>query len=160
MSAEANKRLVQRYWLEVVNEKKLDVIDKIFAPSYVLQDYSLCGTEGPHGRDDLKKGLKNFRECYPDLRALIEEQIVEGNRVVTRYTTLGTNKNTNEHVQIRGINISHVDGGMITQAWNNWDAIHLVDHEEDHEHDDEERRHWCWWCPWMRDTCHHEEHDD
>jgi hypothetical protein len=33
MSAEENKRLVQRYWLEVVNEKKLDVIDKIFAPN-------------------------------------------------------------------------------------------------------------------------------
>jgi hypothetical protein len=40
MSAEENKRLVKRYWLEVVNEKKLDVIDKIFAPNYVLQAMS------------------------------------------------------------------------------------------------------------------------
>jgi hypothetical protein len=37
MSAEEIKRLVQRYWLEVVNKKMLDVIDKIFAPNYVLQ---------------------------------------------------------------------------------------------------------------------------
>ncbi len=40
MSAEENKRLVQRHWLEVVNEKKLDAIDKIFAPNSVLQAMS------------------------------------------------------------------------------------------------------------------------
>jgi predicted SnoaL-like aldol condensation-catalyzing enzyme len=145
MSAEENKRIVQRYWLEVINQEKLDVIDEIFAPSYILHDYSLCGTEGPRGRDDVRKVLKNFREWYPDLRALIEEQIVEGNRVVTRYTTFGTHKDTHKHVVVGGINISCVDDGMVTQAWNNWDAIHLVDHEENREHDEEER-HWCWWC--------------
>lgn len=140
LSAEENKAIVGRYWLEVVTQNNLEVIDEIFAPNYALCDYSLCGKKGPHSRDDVKRVLVNFRERYPDLRAGIEEQVVEGDTVVTRYTTFGTHIDTDEEIEVGGTNISRLRHGMVWQAWNYWDAVVLVDHE------DPERTHWCWWC--------------
>lgn len=136
-----SKAIVGRYWLEVVSQNKIEVIDEIFSPSYVLRDYSLCGKKRPHNRGEVKRVLVNFREQYPDLSASIEEQIVEGNTVVTRYTTYGTHKDTEKEIEVGGTNISRVGGNMVWEAWNYWDAVALLD-----DHETPKITHWCWWC--------------
>lgn len=139
ISSEEKKTIVGRYWEEVVNRGALDLVDKIFAPHYVLHCYSPCEDKELHSRDDVKRVVGMLRDQSPGLHADIEEQVVEGDLVVTRYTTYVIPEHHDHQVPVQGINISRVRQGVVEEGWTSWDVTKPVDHESD-------RRHWCWWC--------------
>jgi SnoaL-like polyketide cyclase len=63
----------------------------------------------------------------------IEDQVAEGDTVVTRWTTHGTNTGslfgkpaTNKPATITGITIDHIVGGKIVETWTNFDALGML----------------------------------
>ena len=65
-----------------------------------------------------------FRSAFPDLHFTIQDQIAEGEKVVTRYTFRGTQQGelmgippTGKQVSIEGISIYRVADGKMQQAW-------------------------------------------
>jgi predicted ester cyclase len=88
MSAEQNKTIFRRYVEEIWNNGKLKAAGEIMAEQFAFH--------GP-GRD--LAGLEAFRQyvaagrnAFPDLHFTIEDQIAEGDQVVTRWTLHGTHK--------------------------------------------------------------------
>jgi predicted ester cyclase len=75
-----NKALVRRFIEEVYNRGNMDVADELLAPNFVSRD-ALTGEEA--SREDLKREIAEQAAASSDLHFSIEEQIAEGDKVVT-----------------------------------------------------------------------------
>lgn len=54
----------------------------------------------------------------------MEDQIVEGDRVVSRWTAEGTNRG--KHIRLPGITISQIADGKIVEDWTSSDNLALL----------------------------------
>lgn len=88
MTAEENKAVVQRLFEEIVSRGELAVADEIFAPDFFWPQFKLRGPEGA------KQWVRAFRSAFPDVHDTVEEQIAEGDSVMTRVTVRGTHLGT------------------------------------------------------------------
>ena len=74
-----------------------------------------------------------YRSAFPDVRLIIEEQVAEGDKVVTRWIAYGTHQGemmgiapTGNQVRVEGITISHIQRGKIVQEWELFDTLGLM----------------------------------
>jgi predicted ester cyclase len=85
MSAEQNKAIV-RHFLNETAKGNLDVIDELVAPDFV--DLSLLpGQESD--REGFKRSVAEMNAPFSDISYTIDEQIAEGDKVMTWYTASG-----------------------------------------------------------------------
>ena len=126
MSAEENKALVRRFLEELV-KGNLDVVDELLSPDFV--DRSLMPGQGPT-REDFKRSVAEYLEAFPITSFTIEEQIAEGDKVVTKYAESGIQGRevmgippTGEEESYEGIYIHRISGGKITEEWDIADAF-------------------------------------
>jgi predicted ester cyclase len=85
-SEEENKAIVRRFVNETT-KGNLDVIDELVAPDFV--DLSLMPGQEP-GREGFKRSVAEMNAPYSDISYTIDDQIAEGDKVVTWYTASGT----------------------------------------------------------------------
>lgn len=125
MSTEENRNLGHR-WAELWNaDRSLDVIDEIVDESFV----SHGAPPGlPPGREGVHIWASIFRKAFPDLRSTAEDVIVEGDKVVERFSASGTFNGefmgippTGKSYSISGIDIHRLSGGKMAEHW------HVVD---------------------------------
>ena len=79
MSQEQNKAIVRRFFEEVWNQQKENVIDEIFASTIVFNGQSIT-------RDTLKQALAGRRTAFADIHVTVDDQVAEGEKVSTRRT--------------------------------------------------------------------------
>jgi predicted ester cyclase len=122
MSAEENKVVVRRLIEEVYNRGNLDIADELLAPDYVDHTWP----PGKYaGREGLKRSVAKQRAASSDLHNNIEEQIAEGDKVVTWVISSGTHDRerflglapTGERMTMKHIFISRVVEGKIVEVW-------------------------------------------
>ena len=130
MSA-ANKALSKRILDEAFNAGKLAVMDEILADGFVNYDAAL--PEPGVGIDAAKASVSGYRDAFPDLKITIEDQIAEGDSVVTRWTARGTHQGglmgipaTGKQATVTGITIDRIADGRITESRTNWDTLGLL----------------------------------
>ena len=85
-SAEENKAIVRRFLEEHMAKGNLDVIDELAVPDFV--DRSLLPGQGPT-REDFKRSVAQILDAFPITSFIIEEQVAEGDTVVTKYRQSG-----------------------------------------------------------------------
>jgi predicted ester cyclase len=119
MSPAENKLLIRRYIEEVVNTGNVDDLARFISPHY-SDTHDKSGQS--NGLEGAKRHLLGVRETYPDLHVTVEQQIAEGEWVVSRVTARGTHlgtwlgmKPTGKRVEITGVNIDRVVGGRIVE---------------------------------------------
>jgi steroid delta-isomerase-like uncharacterized protein len=112
-----SKEIIRRFIEEVLNKGHIEASGKFFHDDMVEQ-VPLPG-QGP-GIDGLKNVLRGFSSAFPDMRWAIEEQIAEGDKVVTRFEWTGTHRGiflgvpaTGRAVKVWGIVIDHLQNGKI-----------------------------------------------
>jgi predicted SnoaL-like aldol condensation-catalyzing enzyme len=88
MSVEENKALARRVLEEMFNKGNLEVADELLAPDYVDHDPAM--PEDVRGPEGFKEYVRAYRSAFSDIHIRIEEQIAEGDKVVTRWTGTGT----------------------------------------------------------------------
>src|SRR5215204_6955754 len=118
--SEENKTLVRRF-LEELDKGNLDVIDELVAPDFV--DRSLMPGQGPT-REDFKRSVAELLDALPIISFTIEEQVAEGDTVVTKYSQSAVMRGevmgrrpTGEEETAEGIYIHRISGGKITEEW-------------------------------------------
>lgn len=129
--SEDNKVVVRRFLERVFTGGDLGLVDDIFAPDYALHDPDVPGeVRGPEG---VRRYVAMYRGAYPDTRFAVEDQIAEGDRVVTRWTASGTHEGelmgiapTGRVVTISGIEVDLVSGGRIAETWVVYDALGMM----------------------------------
>ncbi len=119
--AEENKAIVRRFEEELARGN-LDVIDELAAPDFV--DRSLIPGQGPT-REDFKRSVAEFNTAFSTTGFTIEEQIAEGDTVVTkiRQSSFGRGEFagvplSEEERTHEGIYIHRISGGKITDEWS------------------------------------------
>lgn len=130
MSTEQNRALGYR-WAELWNaDKDLSVIDEIVDPNFV--SHSAPPGLAP-GIEGVRQWTTLFRKAFPDLWSTADDVIVEGDKVVERFTSGGTHKGeffgippTGVSGSITGINIFRVANGKIVEHWGNSDDLGLM----------------------------------
>lgn len=131
MQPEENKAVVRRFLEEIFTGGNLELVEELFAPHYVLHDPSVPGeVRGPEG---IKQYVGMYRGAYPDTRFTVEDQIAEGDEVVTRWTGRGTHQGelmgippTGQEVTVTGIEFDRVSGGKLEETWVNYDAMGMM----------------------------------
>ena len=119
---EENKALIRRWLDEVLTQGYTRRVDEIFASNYVLHGPSLA--QEVHGREGIGRYVATLRAASPDLRFTVEDQIAEGDMVVTRWSASGTHQErfldfppTGNQMAMTGIEFDRVVDGKIDEAW-------------------------------------------
>jgi len=86
--AEANKKVVARLFLEIVNQKAYEVAGEIFAPDFHWPQFDLHGPEG------VCTWARAFHAGWPDVADRIELQIAQGDWVMSLVSVYGTQSGT------------------------------------------------------------------
>jgi predicted ester cyclase len=86
MSAEENIALVRRF-LEARARANLDAMDEIMAPDFV--DHTLAPGQQPD-REGYKRQVAKSARAFSGVRFVIEEQVAQGEKVVSRISGRGT----------------------------------------------------------------------
>jgi steroid delta-isomerase-like uncharacterized protein len=128
---EQNKAISRRFFEEMVNTQQLGVADEIFAADHTYHDPS-SPMIGP-GPEGMKQLISMYIAAYPDLHHALEDQIAEGDRVVTRWIGTGTHQGdllgmapTGKSAKVMGIWIHRLADGKIVESWNVWDTLTML----------------------------------
>ena len=70
--------------------------------------------------------LRNVFTEYPDMKGTILEQIPHGDRIITRWRVVGTNKTTKKQLAMNGINIDRIAGGKVVESWGAFDNMPVL----------------------------------
>ena len=126
-----NKATFRRYLEEVFNRGNLEVANEIF-DRYV--SHQPDGSTLERGPEDVKRFVGEFRTAFPDLRISVDDQIAEGDKVVTRVTLRGTHQKmfrgtapTGKEVEINGITIFRFSSeGKVVESWDSYDQFRVM----------------------------------
>lgn len=83
MTPEENKPFVRRFVEETINRRNLDAVNELVAENFI-EEVPFPG-QGP-GRDGLRYAIGMFLSAFPDIQWIVDEQIAEGEKVVSRFT--------------------------------------------------------------------------
>ncbi|HET7118262.1 MAG TPA: ester cyclase [Hanamia sp.] len=130
MTTEENKKIMNYFIEEVINNKNLNAADTIVAEDFT-EDVPFPGQEP--GREGLKFVLNSMFTGFPDMKWTVHEQIAEGEKVVTRFTWTGTHNGvfmgippTNKRVEVWGVVIDVVKNGLFSESRIIMDNIGLL----------------------------------
>jgi len=125
MSTESNKALVRRFY-EEIDKGNIEIIDELVAEGYV--DHNPPPFPLAPGREGLKQAFKLFWDATPGYHR-IEEQIAEGDKVVTRLTSFGKHEGdlpgaprTGHAMEMTSITIHRIAGGKLVRERYDPDA--------------------------------------
>jgi steroid delta-isomerase-like uncharacterized protein len=130
MGIEENKGLARRLVEELLNQRKLDVVDEIFAEDFVDHQGGL----GPTGdRDSVRAFARALTDGFPDAHYELINLIAEGDRVLLHIKTDGTHSAefrgvpaTGRKVTNAGMSVIRVAGGKVVERWNVTDFAALM----------------------------------
>ena len=130
MSTTDNKKIINYFIEEVINNKNLNAADEIVSEDFI-EHIPFPGQEP--GREGLKFALNSMFAGFPDMKWTVNEQIAEDEKVVTRFTWTGTHQGnfmgippTNKSVEVWGIVIDVVRNGLFSESRIIMDNIGLL----------------------------------
>ena len=132
MLSETNKTLSRRLFEEVWNKGNLAVLNELIANDHVNSGPgTLPGL--PTGPEGAKQFVTMYRNAFPDVHLTIDEQIAEGDKVVTRWTAHGTHQGellgipaTGKSSTVTGISVDRIVNGKIVESWGIFDQFGMM----------------------------------
>ena len=130
--SEENKAVARREIEELFGRGNLDAAEEIYAPNYVGHEPTFGDV---HGVEGAKQFAATYRQAFPDIQTTMEDQVAEGDKVVTRFTSRGTHQGESEdfgpptgnRIEVTGITIERFsEEGKIVEDWTNFDALGLM----------------------------------
>lgn len=124
-------KAADRTILEVWSTGDVDRLDDLVAADIVHHDpYDPNAAAGLAG---MKRGIIDYRKAFPDVEFVVEDQVAEGDKVLTRWRSTATHlgslmgeEPTGNRVTCTGMVVERFEDGKIVEAWRNWDALALL----------------------------------
>jgi steroid delta-isomerase-like uncharacterized protein len=129
LTARDHKERIREFWEAAWNQGDLSAVDEMLAPDYAR--YSI----DPEVRDRqyVKESIRDVRAAFPDLHSTIDDLVVEGDKVVIRWSATGTQLGdflgfpaTGTAVITAGVLISRFVDDRIAEEWATWNALDLL----------------------------------
>jgi predicted ester cyclase len=125
--SQANKELVRRFYHEI-DAGHIEALDELVDENYIDHSPPPFPDIGL-GREGLKQSFKMFWEATPGYHT-IEDQIAEGDKVVTRLTAYGTHERdlpgiprTGKNLIMTAIVIHRIADGKLVEKWSEKDVL-------------------------------------
>jgi steroid delta-isomerase-like uncharacterized protein len=129
--AAAHKLLFGRLYHSVWNERRMEYIDQVIAPTHALGDPTVSG--GAVGPLAYRRQVERFVNGLPDLKFTVDDTVSEGDKLVVSWTITGTHRGeflgvppTNRKVTFSGITINQIANGKILESTVIWDGLGLL----------------------------------
>lgn len=129
MSSEENKALVRRFY-EEMDKGNIEAMDELVAEDYL--DHSPPPFPMPLGREGVKAAFRMFWEATPG-RHVVEDQIAEGDKVVTRLTAYGRHEGdlpgiprTGNDMEMTATVIHRIADGQLVEKWSDKDVLRML----------------------------------
>src|SRR5262245_22205815 len=130
MSAEENKAVIRRFIEEVFNQRNIDAVDTYMAADYV--DH-VVPPGVPPTREGFKQFIGMFLAAFPDFHYTIEDELAEGDKVVSRLSARGTQQGellgmpaTGKHATWNEIHIGRMVGAKLVEHWGTIDQLSML----------------------------------
>jgi predicted ester cyclase len=130
MSVETNKAASRRFYEEIINQRKLALVDEVAGANYVSHGFP---PGLPPGREGLKAFVGAFHAAFPDGHLTIDQMIAEGDTVATRLTFHGTHTHefmgiapTGKKVTVPALDMARFEGGKLVEQWGGPDQMSLL----------------------------------
>jgi predicted ester cyclase len=117
MSADSKKSLF-RDAVQLWQAGDLAALERVIAPGYIGHVSS-----GDRDLQGLRQRIEGFHRLYTDVVFHIEDQIVDGDKVVTRLSAEVTRRDSRKRAKLIGINISRIAQGQIVEEWATWEPL-------------------------------------
>lgn len=125
-----NAELSRRIFEDVWNRKNLSAIDDLISADYVHHDDN---SPAANGIDGYKQFVNYYMSAFPDAQFTLDDAFTEGQNEVTRWTVVGTHEGelagiprTGRRFSVTGMTIARIANGKITESWNSWNALGLM----------------------------------
>ena len=127
----ANIAAVQRFW-QGFNAHTLDIWDEVCASDFINHDPGLPTPDA--NLVTIKQMIAQLMfGAFPDMQAIEQDLIVDGDKVVTRRILRGTHRGafmgvapTGKTVNVGGVWLSHLSAGKLKEQWVYFDALGLL----------------------------------
>jgi predicted ester cyclase len=131
MSTEENKALVLR-WFAELDKRNFAIIDELLPVDYI--DHNPPLPDMPPGREGVLQASIALYAAFPDAVHIIDDQMAEGDKVMTRLTTRATFQGeclgfqpTGMPVEVQGIAVHRVVDGKLVEHWAQMDMAGFMD---------------------------------
>ena len=128
--AEGRRLTHYRIFNEVLNGRNLELL-----PQLCTQDYVYHGPGGLEleGIDQFRGMIEGYFTAFPDMHMEVEQRVVEGNLISTRWRVTGTHDGplgdieaTGEKIDIGGQVIMRFEGTKIAEEWEFFDELAML----------------------------------
>lgn len=115
-----SRKAVFRKLVDLYAAGDVAALDQVVAPNYVGHP-----SAGDRDREGLRESILYFHNLfiYTKDSFRIEDQLVDGEKVVTRMTANVRIRETGEPVTLLGINIARIVDGKLVEEWNTWEQL-------------------------------------
>ncbi|TCK18553.1 putative ester cyclase [Thiogranum longum] len=121
----------EKLWIDGLNRGDVSVADEAFSPNCVIH---MAGAPEPDlsvaAFKDLVGGLLT---AFPDLQLTVEDQIISGDKVATRWSAVGTHTGplgdsqpTGNRARFEGLIFDRVVGEQVIERWEQWDQMGML----------------------------------
>ena len=119
---ETNKRIARVWFDRVINNHDLGALDEFYARDYIYHNED--GSVG-RGRGFAVMVATRLIESAPDRVATVHDQVAEGDRVATRWSSVGTHTGSpvfgreSDGAEMRawGLVLSRISDGRVAEDW-------------------------------------------
>jgi steroid delta-isomerase-like uncharacterized protein len=125
-SLEENKALIRRFY-EEMDKGNIDAMDELVAEDYINHDPPPFPGLA-EGREGLKQAFEMFWRATPG-HHLIEDQVAEGDKVVTRLRGIGKHEGelagippTGNDLDVKAVAIHRIKDGRVVEHWSAVDS--------------------------------------
>ena len=127
--AEANKAIIRRY-RQAHEQNDMAALDEIVAADLITHSQL---PNVPAGREGGKMVHQGAVAAFPDGKTTTDDLIAEGDKVVERFTFVGTHKGefmgipaSGKQIRVTGMSIFRIANGKIVEHWGENDAMGLL----------------------------------
>ena len=132
--AEARKAVVWRFIAAIWHQGRFELLDDLIAPTYIHHTSRTAADDGHEvrGPDGVRREVTAWRSAFPDLRFTLDDLLVEGDKVMARWTCRGTHHGvfrgiapTGKSVTFTGMTLYRITQGKIVEQWTVEDGVSL-----------------------------------
>lgn len=117
-----SRKAVFRTLVDLYAVGDVSSLDQVIPPNYVGHT-----STGDRDREGFLQSILYFHNLfvYTKDSFIVEDQLVDGEKVVTRMTAHVRSRETGERITLLGINIARIMDGKIVEEWNTWEQLKI-----------------------------------
>lgn len=130
-TSKTNKDIINRYFEEVWNQGKIDVLDDILSKEYINHN---PGFENPKpGPEGLKPIVIAIRKGFPDLKYIIKNIVATDDYVAVHVVMTGTHTGdffgipaTGKKIEVNQMQFERISDGKMIEHWRVTDDLSMM----------------------------------